>query len=586
MGLSVEYQHVQADKRTGRLSYRRVYPPELRPFILGNPTELKRSLAGTDLSNPATVARYSEAARLWFDTVEKAEKLATQRYDKPTPAQIARLAHIFEADWHQSEEANLTTGGGEYADQVLAGWEELLSDFKRWKIDRDHEAVVEKWGSSARALFETSGIMIAPDDIHSVEALSFALNDKAIALHPDSVRRMKGDVVAVPVIPESPSEPASAPSVPRARNGQSFEQIAQAILDSPAHNLGASLKQASNTALRSFRDAFGLLAPNQITKAMVTDWIALLFQRPSKLPATQRTMPLRDVVALYEGQKDPPRLTVKTVRTLLGMLCSLWNKAQEDGKIEENIPNPFAARKSLANYRARDHIELSTDELNAIFRLPVFSIGERPTRGKGEAAYWIPLLLLWTGARPEEIAQLMVSDIFRDPDDPKGRWLLRITDEGMHPYKGRRSLKTTQRKTGRRTFPIPLPIIDLNFIAYVDHVRSLGETALFPALRTKGARLHLFPGWGEWWSNYLKEKNVLPTGAKRRAAREFRHVWTTAARRSKVPEEAQEYIQGHHSGGKSANVLYGSLRPLGDRIDEIRFDGLDLSHVKPWRPNG
>ncbi|MDZ7282275.1 hypothetical protein N4G62_09575 [Sphingomonas sanguinis] len=131
MGLSVEYQHVQADRRSGRLSYRRVYPPELRPFIPGSPTELKRSLAGTDLSNPATVARYSEAACLWFDTVAKAEKLATQKYDKPTPAQIADLAHVFEVDWHQYEEASLTTGGGEYADQVLAGWEELLSDFIR-----------------------------------------------------------------------------------------------------------------------------------------------------------------------------------------------------------------------------------------------------------------------------------------------------------------------------------------------------------------------------------------------------------------------------------------------------------------------
>lgn len=586
MGLSVEYQHVQADKRTGRLSYRRVYPPELRPYIPGSPTELKRSLAGTDLSNPATVARYSEAARLWFDTVAKAEKLATQKYDKPTPAQIAHLAHVFEVDWHQYEEASLTTGGGEYADQVLAGWEELLSDFKRWKIDRDHEALVEKWGSSARALFETSGIMIAPDDIHSVEALSFALNDKAIALHPDSVRRMKGDVVAVPAIPESPSGPASAPSVPRARNGQSFEQIAQAILDSPAHNLGASLKQASNTALRSFRDAFGPLAPNQITKAMVTDWIALLFQRPSKLPASQRTMPLRDVVALYDGQKDPPRLTAKTVRTLLGMLCSLWNKAQEDGKIDESIPNPFAARKSLSTHRADDPIELSVDELNAIFRLPIFTIGERPKRGKGEAAYWIPLLLLWTGARPEEIAQLMVADVHKDPDDPEGRWLLRITDEGVHPHKGRRGLKTTKSQSGRRTFPIPKPLLELNFMAYVDHIRASGETALFPALRTKGASKLLFPGWGEWWSKYLQDKGVLPANAKRRAAREFRHVWTTAARRCKVPEDAREYLQGHRSGGKSANILYGSLSPLGARIDEIRFNSLDLSHVKPWRPNG
>lgn len=391
-----------------------------------------------------------------------------------------------------------------------------------------------------------------------------------------------------PLIQETLAAPIrGAVCTPTPRHVPSFESIAVGLLDSPAHNVGASTRQASATALRFFREAFGPLTPSQITKALVTEWIALLFGRPSKLPASQRSTPLRELVRAYEGDKDTPRLSAKTVTSLLGMLCSLWNKAQqEEGVIDENLANPFAARKSLSGHRADDPIELSVDELNAIFRLPIFTIGERPRRGKGEAAYWIPLLLLWTGARPEEIAQLMVADVHKDPDDPEGRWLLRITDEGVHPHKGRRGLKTTKSQSGRRTFPIPKPLLELSFMAYVDHIRASGETALFPALRTKGASKLLFPGWGEWWSKYLQDKGVLPANAKRRAAREFRHVWTTAARRCKVPEDAREYIQGHRSGGKSANVLYGSLSPLGARIDEIRFDGLDLSHVKPWRPNG
>lgn len=584
MGLTVEFQHVLADKKTGRLSFRRVYPPELRPFIPGSPVELKRSLGGTSLHNLVVRQRYEAAARLWAQTVEKADKIASQRFDKPTISQVAHLAGVFERDWHQSEVNTLEARGAGYADAVLAGWEERLSDFKHWKIDRDFDEIVSQWGASARDLFEAAGIMIAPDDRQSIEALSSALNDKAIALSASSIRRMKGDIVEVPALAAF-EEQAPEPPPRRVRHEESFEAIAQALLNSTRHNISVSTAQASATALRFFREAFGPLPPRKITKALVTEWLDLLSYRPAKLPVDERSVPLRELVQRYEGRKDVPRLTPKTLSSLLGMLCALWNKAQqEEGKIEEDIANPFAARRSLASHRPDDPIELSTEELNAIFRLPVFTIGERPKRGKGEAAYWIPLLLLWTGARPEEIAQLIVSDIFQDPDDPTGRWLLRITDEGVHPHKGRRGLKTTKVQSGRRAFPIPQPLLDLNLLDYVEHLRALRETALFPALRTKGASKLLFPGWGEWWSKYLQEKGVLPSNAKRRAAREFRHTWTTAARRCKVPEDAREYIQGHRGSGKSANVLYGSQSPLGARMNDVSFVGLDLSHVKPWKP--
>jgi integrase len=219
------------------------------------------------------------------------------------------------------------------------------------------------------------------------------------------------------------------------------------------------------------------------------------------------------------------------------------------------------------------------EEMGAIFRLPIFTAAERPRGGKGEASYWLPLLLLWTGARPEELAQLLVTDVVQDA--ATGLWLLRITDEEDHPHKGRRSLKTTKSLSGRRVFPIPAALLELNFLAYVEAVRSSGELALFPRLRTKGERGLLWPVFGEWWSGYLKE-HAVPLAPGKRPAREFRHVWTTAARASGLPREATEYIQGHKAAGGSAHEDYGSREPLGLWIDKLRFEGLDLSGVKPW----
>src|SRR3546814_13147439 len=69
----------------------------------------------------------------------------------------------------------------------------------------------------------------------------------------------------------------------------------------------------------------------------------------------------------------------------------------------------------------QDGRDFSVAELQTIFSLPVFTRGERPPHGRGEASYWLPLLLLWTGGRPEEIAQLMVSDFFNDEDRSEER---------------------------------------------------------------------------------------------------------------------------------------------------------------------
>jgi hypothetical protein len=43
---------------------------------------------------------------------------------------------------------------------------------------------------------------------------------------------------------------------------------------------------------------------------------------------------------------------------------------------------------------------------------------------------------------------------------------------------------------------------------------------------------------------YVYENGVLKAGEGRQPVREFRHTWTTAARLSRIPREAMEYIQG------------------------------------------
>ena len=196
----------------------------------------------------------------------------------------------------------------------------------------------------------------------------------------------------------------------------------------------------------------------------------------------------------------------------------------------------------------------------------------------GEAAFWLPLLLLTYGTRPEEMCQLLVSDITQDEED--GLWCIKITDEGLHPVKGTRRIKADGDALVRRTLPVSKRLLDLGFIDYVDQLRKAKEEALFPLLTTKGKRNYLHAAFATWWGKYLRSHKAIPERGNK-PLRDFRDTWTTAASASGLNEEEREWIQGHYvSKGTTSNRNYG-VRDFGKKIDQVVFKGLDLSKVRP-----
>lgn len=329
-------------------------------------------------------------------------------------------------------------------------------------------------------------------------------------------------------------------------------------------------------------EALGDLRPEELTRERVTTFLDLIIQRPAKLAKGEFDLPLPELVARYADRPDVPRLTQKTVEAYIIALNVRWKDGQRDGVIAEGLASPFSDRKiARGTGRKKTATGFTAAELRAYFAMPPFASGARPVRGKGEAVYWIPLLLLFTGARPEEVAQLLVVDLFQREID--GRWMIRFTNEGMHPVKGQQSLKTEGHESGVRAFPIPQSLIDLGLIRYRTALQDAGELALFPLLRRKGKRSGIFASFGEWMGPYVYEQGVLEAGTGRQPVREFRHTWSTAARASRIPKEAMKYIQGHKDeDDRSASDGYGELEALGDRIDDLRFPVDILELVKPW----
>jgi integrase len=578
----VTVRHLLKNPTTGRLSYRRPYPLELRPHIPGNAVELKRSLRAKRIEDPGAWSLYQAAHAEYEAIVAKSRKVLEGRFDTLDPPKIVHLAAIFEHERLAANDAMRRTGNMRGLELQENGYEEWLSEFHGWQRSGNLGEIVEYWESEAGRLLASQNIDLDPADPDRLDDLCYALNTAAIRVGTECLARLKGKgTIDTPETPQRPPEglveaPAARPS------SLPFDALSRAYMDNKRMAVSASTKESIRTALRYLEEVHSKPTPEAITRSAVAQWLDLMSQRPASLPRDERGLPLPLLASRYRDSAAIPRMSAATQEKYCGALSKCWAQLQNRGEIPANITNPFRGHSITALARPAAPSGLTVAEMQAIFNTPIFTAGERPKGGRGEASYWIPLILLWTGARPEEVAQLLVTDIYQD--DSTSNWLIRFTDEGQHPTKPLQALKTSRYGTGRRAIPVPKTLLDLGLIGYVKHLKAAGETALFPKLTLKNKqRGDLFACFGAWWPGYISKAGVRLNG--KRPAREFRHCWTTAARACEVPKDAREYIQGHSADKGSTNDHYGDREPLGEHIHNVTFKGLDLSRVLPWEPS-
>lgn len=584
MGVIVQY--LQADKKTGRLSYRRAFPAAMRPHIAGNPREFVRSLKVRSMREAGAGQRYEQVHAEYEALATLARKGASGTFDTLDAPTIAYLSTSFAVERLEQDDAmrwdseerelidTLSNGTVDTSSRFLLKRRETLeavgSLYRGLQAAGDLDGILKLWSEEVEDFAAARGYRF-DDSTRQFSDLCRAINEAAIKAVTDNLARLEGEVIATPSEPERPSL-RKAQSVPKTELQATMKELSEELSASRANPVSRATQDARNTAVRYWTEAFDNLPHSSITRAHVSEWLELLACLPVRPTRSERRLPIRKLVEKYEG-REAQRLSSKTLFGHITKLTTIWNFAERRGLIEADKRNPFS-RHDIRSNTSRRATGLTIAELNKMLSLPVFTAGERPAGCRGEAAYWMPLILLFTGARPSEVAQLLTSDF----QSRKDGLYITFTDEGEHPAIGERRLKTSESDTGRRAFPVPQALIDLGIADYLTWLEKQGQSAVFPDLPawSKG----LAEAWSRWWGPYVRKAGAIP--ADKRQAREFRHCFPTAARASGVSGEALAYIQGH--APKGTNQTYGSREPLGAEIRKVHFEGLDLSVVKVWAP--
>lgn len=303
---------------------------------------------------------------------------------------------------------------------------------------------------------------------------------------------------------------------------------------------------AVHNVVMDFRTLHGFLAVPDITKAHVRAYRDVLIER-----------------SLSKG----------TIENRIGFLSTLVRHGMRE-LVEDLVRNPFERIDVVGAQGLRapkDRRAFSVKELNTLFASRLYTQGYRPDGQAIDAAYWVPLLGPFVGARIEELCQLRLDDVQRI----NGVWCIRICDLDEE-----QNVKT---ESSFRRIPLHDVVIRSGFLVYAARMAAAGHERLFPTLSNHNAHRIYSNAVGKWFGRYLE---TIGLSDSRLDYHSFRYSFKQQCSLCGVSEEVRDALAGHWVGAKDASRAYlrgenrqYSYPKLTEGIRQLSYEELQVDHL-------
>lgn len=323
------------------------------------------------------------------------------------------------------------------------------------------------------------------------------------------------------------------------------------------------------TYVRRFREINGDVPIKNINAGHIRAFKTAMLAMPSALAKKYQEMTVPQILEAFKDDTKTPRLSPRTVKDkALGAISAILGYAKKNHYRTDNPASGFDVAGSTRIEPPR--IPFSMDDLKTIFSSPVFTEGFRPVGGGGEAAKWLPLLALFTGARLEELGRLTPADVRME--DGVTYLFINTIGEG----------KRVKNRSSRRKVPVHAQLVVLGFLAYVEDRRKAKDTTLFPDLKSK--RAEITSAWSAWWARYMDSIGI---DDRRKVFHSFRHLVKRTFRDAGVDKTLRDALMGHahedvaEDYGLDEEGMGFSLPTLDAALQRLTYPGLDLGHLVP-----
>jgi integrase len=551
---------------TGIYYMRRKVPDDLRA-ALGR--EFKRSLKTRD---PAEAKR--RHAEQWGHC-ETAFALARAQA-KGINTLTSRDMRVLAGRWYAAELDKMEVGG-DYSSWLASGpttIEETRNTYEEHtsmvslrealdeQTDFDLSAEVRKHVVNT---LRAHNIPVPESSTAAYSELLAIFKEQWLTLGDIALQRHDGNFLAIAPIVEGAlsfdapkAEVEKAVRLLKAFDGYAQERILNVGKGREVHRTNASYR----AGMLEFIELCGDLPVSRIDRAAIGHYRAKIAGLPVKGKGIRNLTAIQKI-ALAEAE-GLPKIQAATIRNKLRAISAVLSYALRMKLIAENpviasgIGTAAAktATRRTAEKRRRKHYDDA--DLATIFASPIYSASgwTLPRTDFGRAWYWMPLLMYYTGARREELAQLSVKDVLSN--DTVGTYLsiLNTPDEGE-------DVRSVKNEGSRRFIPVHPDLLALGLLEYKDALPASGQ--LFPMLVCNPSGYY-GANFGKHWARYLRQTVGLDSPAM--PVHGFRHSFKTLARKVGISEEVSDAVTGHN-GGNAVARSYGTM-PLARMAEEIK----------------
>jgi integrase len=283
--------------------------------------------------------------------------------------------------------------------------------------------------------------------------------------------------------------------------------------------------------------------------------------------------------AIVRGQKaDRKAISATTQGQYLDELKGLLNLAVRRKLISSN---PALHVKPLKKDTRPPHLkrlpftpaQLTGFFTSSFYRSCAPSAKEPYTRQDRDWRFWLPLIMLFSGARPNELAQLRAQDVKQTTGKAWYLDLATVSEDG--------SSVQVKNESSRRHIPLHDELIKCGLLEFVARIRHKGGEGadLFPTLKPNKY------GNRAWYALKRLNEVFLPSAIKvsqDQSLYSLRHNVRDALRRVSAPPDALRAITGWSEGSKQASDHYGDPGNPDfyvTWVNAIAYDELDLSFL-------
>lgn len=390
-----------------------------------------------------------------------------------------------------------------------------------------------------------------------------------------TMERDKGDYSGKPTDPIV--KPATSTAREAAAPGESIMEIFAIYERENPNSVTADTLAQARRDIGTYVDHVGATCPVQrVDKKSVREWKALLIKYPVKASETKVFAGMRIAqIVKHNEEVGKPVLTPRTVNRYLSSLGAFCSWLVAHGYIDINPTDGM----SLAKEKKKSTLPFTIDQMNILFASPLFAGCQSATEWSNIAKpgnvlirdhrFWVPLIMLFSGARPAEIAQLATSDVRQE----HGHWIMHITTEGD----GDKSVKTAG---SMRVVPIHPELLKLGLLNYHAGMKQAGQSRLFPQAE-RNSRGQMIADFSREFGRYLIRLGM-KTG-RGLSLYSFRHGAADALRRAGYLDENFGFILGHTKAtttGIYGIIPQGMLQQRVELVNSISYPTLDLEHLR------